>query len=1393
MPTGRPSHLGSIRSHSNFQTRTARDDAGELNRRFSMLAEEQDTEPVESQQPNERSSNPYEPATNDSTPPPREHDLTRRLLHLQPHDGRGTSASRPRRSISGRRKVSTSRQSGAMGADSLTAQMLDGSGDKKANGDSSMPKPGLGPRPIGGDEKLGMFSGVYVPTCLNVLSILMFLRFGFILGQGGVLGIMGMLIAAYIINLITTLSLSAIASNGTVRGGGAYYLISRSLGPEFGGSIGIVFYLGFVFNTGLNAVGLIDCLNVNFGAKEGNWAEILPEGRWYSYLWSTIVLVICTAICLAGSSIFARASNGLLVVLLVATLSIPFSALVVSPFEDRKLKIEYTGLSWTTFLGNLMPQLTRGAAGSMLPGKETFQDLFGILFPATGGIFAGASMSGDLKNPSKSIPKGTLYGLGTTFVLYTLVIFAMAATTTRASFNRNTNVIRDTNISGVVILLGEFASSFFSTLMGVIGSAKLLQALARDNLLPGFSVFAQGTKKGDEPTRAIIATYVVAQITMLCDLNQIASFTTMTYLMTFLVMNLACFLLKIGSAPNFRPSFHFFNWQTALSGTIISAVAMFFVDGLYATGCVGILIAIFLIIHYTSPPKSWGDVSQNLIYHQVRKYLLRLKQEHVKFWRPQILLFVNDPRRQYKLIQFCNSMKKGALYILGHVIVTDDFGGSVPEARRQQAAWTKYIDFSKIKAFVNIAISPGVEWGARNIVLSAGLGGMRPNIAVLGFYNLDDLRRKLPLIDIPELRSPEIRPKSSASHEPAPRDSKDPKLQGILPTDSCRTEGMMSVTSYVTILEDLLLRLQINVAVAKGFQDLEFPEPGSQYSKKYIDLWPIQMSAEIAAEGDNKQNVLTTNFDTYTLILQLGVILNTVPAWKRAYKLRVIVFVEYESDVEEERGRVQSLLENLRIEAEVVVLWLASGKLPTYEIIVNGADPGKEHVDKVEDCLQGQEWWDDIQKIRGKRGPTSGTEDLAEIASIFTAGSAWPESSFQQGPRDERVERFLGLRRLLRKSKRKHTMSGITKLGVSLGMRTHQLSDNIVQHHASTGSASEDSSSGSEDESDSEAIADSDQSAASEGDIDDFESSSDSPQSPTKTTIRRRRSHGDTLRGPPPSKRATGEKEVKVPERPSRRPPIPEFAAISASDAPAALSAPDLTFKRSESPNRKPPSISNLSTSLKTTSDGTSSKPASLKELDKPLKEPDKSPINPESSTRPASVRSERPSISRHASQPKFSSKPVPMTKVADSDGPGPSIMFTDTPSPPAHLRGTRLPSAYRPNMSLPDNISEVIEPLDPSINPTTSRRGSSYSTQAVPLSFNDLPCRAQHLILNELMRSKSKNTAVMFTTLPSPVEGTCESVEASVGYLGDLEVLCRGCPPVLMVHSNSMTVTMSL
>jgi len=506
--------------------------------------------------------------------------------------------------------------------------------------------------------------------------------------------------------------------------------------------------------------------------------------------------------------------------------------------------------------------------------------------------------------------------------------------------------------------------------------------------------------------------------------------------------------------------------------------------------------------------------------------------------------------------------------------------------------------------------------------------------------------------------------------------------------------------------------------------------------------------------------------------------------------------------VEEETGRVESLLENLRIEAEVLVFWLASGGLPTYEIIINGADPGKEHVEAVETCLEGQDWWDEIQKIRGNRG-ISATEDLSEIASIFRTGT-WPNASFQEGPRVERAERFLGLRKLLRKSKRKLTMSGMSRLGVSLGMRAQSLPPSVIQQHASQGSASENS--GSDDDGESDSDDDSEgswpDSVASEADMDDFTSESDSS---TRRPLHRRRSHGDTMRGPPPSKKSTGEREIVVPKPIIRRTWLnqpsstdPATPVSSAQDLPFTLpqnpaKAAQSTLNFAESlkansrsdtavnsmasqPSSKAESSSTLPAFLKMPSDGTGSKSPSTKEPSKDL-------LNTESPKRPTS------GLSRHASLPKFSSNPVPITRVATEDGPGPSIMFANAPSPPA--RRGRIPSAYQPSSSS-DHIYEAPED-DFHSTPGPYSTGSTYSTQGLPLSFNDLPCRAQHLILNELIRQQSADTAVLFTTLPSPVEGTSKSEEDCKRYLTDLEILCKDCPPALMVHSNSMTVTMSL
>ncbi|OBA17809.1 uncharacterized protein OGAPODRAFT_81852 [Ogataea polymorpha] len=833
----------------------------------------------------------------------------------------------------------------------------------------SIADPGTEEKP----HKLNTMNGVTLPTILNVLSILMFLRFGFVLGQMGILGTLLLLVMSYGIDLLTTLSVSAIATNGTVKGGGAYYMISRSLGVEFGGAIGIIFYIGQVLNSALNVAGLIEPLLYNFNSQTGVVWKLLPTDYWFQFMYSTVFLALCTVISLIGSQTVSKAGSLLCFLLILSTLSVPLSSLVVAPFYSEENDAFYTGISWATFTENLLPHFTQGAAGSQLPRKENFRDVFGIFFPATAGIFAGASMSGDLKNPSKSIPLGTLSGLLITFVCYLLVIISMGCSIPRELLYKDVQVLQTVNLSPALIIIGEVSTSVFSVIVGLVGAAKLLQAIAIDEILPGLRVF------GTDSVYGILFTWLLCQLFLFADVNQIATLITMAFLMTFIVTNVACFLLKLGSAPNFRPSFRYFGTTTALMGTLASGAAMFIVDGISASFIFIMLMALVLFIHYISPPKQWGDVSQSLIYHQVRKYLLKLRQDNVKYWRPQILLLVDNPRTSWKLINFCNHLKKGGLYILGHVMVVDSFQDSVADLNRQRSAWIKLRDVSKVKAFVQIAIAPTFCWGVRNVFLGSGLGGMKPNITIVGFYDLSNYKaQKLPKSMKFESKTPEFSKQVNVN------------ISG-LPTDTCIQEDHIGLCNWVQVLEDLSL-LDSNIAVAKGFPRLHIPsnlENQLQDSQqRYIDLYPIQMSSHVTNKSG--KSIRTNNFDTYTLILQLGAILHTVPCWKKTHRLRVVVFVEYKRDVAEEKQRLRSLLEILRINAEAVVLCLESGNFGTYNYIAKGEKDGFD-ADRVHSRLENDDWWQAVLEMRSSAAPApkpvANIQINSKVVRKFRAGN----------------------------------------------------------------------------------------------------------------------------------------------------------------------------------------------------------------------------------------------------------------------------------------------------------------------------------------------------------------------------------------------------------------------
>ncbi|KAJ2664548.1 hypothetical protein IWW48_000801 [Coemansia sp. RSA 1200] len=789
-------------------------------------------------------------------------------------------------------------------------------------------------------RKLGTWDGVFMPVTLTIWGILVYVRMGFFISQVGVVGTIGSFVCGYTVTTLTTLSISAISTNGTVKGGGPYYMLSRSLGPEFGGSIGLMFYIGTLLAGALNAVAFVEPMMNNFGSKGGDVAQVLPEGPWWDILYSSVLLALCTVVCLRGAQMFAKASTFLSAVIIASIVMIMASFALRAPFEDETRGVYYSGWSAETLRENMWPELM----------AESYSSVLGVLFPACIGIMAGASMSSQLRKPSKSIPKGTLWGVGVTFVLYITLAVSLGSTTRRATLRSNYNVLQEINIVPLVVAVGALTTSVTSTLSGLLSAASVLQAIAKDDL---FAVLAPLKRVGrnDSPTRAIFATYAISQVAFFVgDTNAVAPYTTMFNLIMFAFVNVACLVLKLAASVNFRPTFQYFKAWTAAVGAVGCFATMLFVDALSALASTAVVVLLFAYVHYTCPPKPWGDVTQSLIYHQCRKFMLRLdlRKDHVKFWRPQILLLVHNPRNSLHLIRFCNALKKGGLYVIGHVIKREDFGHAMSEFRRQEPAWLRLIDVLGVKAFLNMAVDKSDDAGARSIVFGAGLGGMRPNIVVMGFFNFRAGRGAADggsagLMDC------QLAYNGQEQH----------RQREALPTDGIELNTPISPTAYLRIIEDVLTMGKA-LGIAHGFSGLETQhglsglhvpapttdQPGQKKSNtapgqptQYIDLWPIQIgsAATTTAVSSDGRHTYLTNFDSYVMVLQLGTVLHLVPYWNKRYTLRVMCFVEDQRDVDEEYRRVAKLLRDLRVVAELHVHYMRGAGLDTYDRAVRAA------------------------------------------------------------------------------------------------------------------------------------------------------------------------------------------------------------------------------------------------------------------------------------------------------------------------------------------------------------------------------------------------------------------------------------------------------------------------
>ncbi|CAF1067493.1 unnamed protein product [Rotaria magnacalcarata] len=803
--------------------------------------------------------------------------------------------------------------------------------------------------------------GVFCPIALSMFSISLFMRIGFVVAHAGVLQTLLQLGLCFLILFCTLLSVCSLATNGAIEGGGVYHMISRALGPEFGGSIGVLFFFANVIGNGQSVAALVEALVDSFGP--GSKASAFQDSHWWRFLYGTIINIISLITCLLGSSLFSMATFFIFILVSFVYLMVVVSFFVKGPqdviipkvnayaYEHPPYAINasdflyghYTGFSAATFRENTYANYTIDyTTGDVM----NFATVFGVLFSSITGLLAGANMSGELKRPSRSIPTGSIAAVLFVFFIFITETLLMAATTDRYTLTNNYLFLQDVNIWAPFVIIGIIAAVFSACLSGLIGASRILEALAVDEIFGSvLSWIRAGTTRHGNPWAAVIFTFILVQLTLFIgSMNTIAPIVTIFFLLAYFAVNLSCLALDLASAPNFRPTFKYFSWHTALLGAVGSIIMCFIVSAAYASIAIGILIGFICMLHLRDFPRaSWGSISQALIFHQVRKYLLLLdpRKEHVKFWRPQMLLLVANPRSSINLIDFVNDMKKGGLFILGHVKTGQMDTGAADLCSQEYPYWVSLIDNMKIKAFVDMTLAPTIRDGVLQLMRLSGLGGLRPNTVILGFYDgalPEDKLRNRSFFKRRWLKS-----STPVNPMAAPVSHQQPIIQsGAMEGASTITlhsfnssaaingndmfpifnfgelrqedeDKELDVYSYVQIIKDAL-NLNKSICLARNFHQLQKDDIEVNKRKVFVDIWPVNF---IFPET-------STQFDVTCLyMLQLATILSMVKPWKSRATLRVFLCIDAINDnALRTQQHLDELLSQLRINAQTrMIAW----------------------------------------------------------------------------------------------------------------------------------------------------------------------------------------------------------------------------------------------------------------------------------------------------------------------------------------------------------------------------------------------------------------------------------------------------------------------------------------
>lgn len=479
-----------------------------------------------------------------------------------------------------------------------------------------------------GGYNFGTFAGVFTPSILTIIGVVMYLRFGWVLGSVGLPKTLVIVTLCSLITFFTGLSVSALATNIQMKAGGAYFMIARSFGVEIGAAIGIPLFLSQAIAVAFYTVGFTEALTMAFPFASG----------WDPRIVGLTVLAILAAIATFSASLAMKTQ---FLVMAFIALSLVSFFLGGTPAPEAIAGFDPSAS-------------TLGDAGASLG----FWTILAIFFPAVTGILSGVGMSGDLKNPARSLPLGTIGSVLAGYVIYMAVPVALHyfVGSNRDLLLSDSLVMMKCARWGWTIIAGVWAATLSSALGSLLAAPRTLQALANDGAVP--KLIGRGFGKQNDPRIATLCAILFAAVAVwLGDINAIAPVLTIFNLSAYALLNLSSMLEELMDNPSWRPSFRV-HWIFSALGFAGCAGMMFMISPL-ATGIAAICSCLIWYVQSRRRLVStWGDMRTGLLMFLTHWLLGRLSafEESSHAWRPNLLVFAGRADKRPRLTAFVNAI-----------------------------------------------------------------------------------------------------------------------------------------------------------------------------------------------------------------------------------------------------------------------------------------------------------------------------------------------------------------------------------------------------------------------------------------------------------------------------------------------------------------------------------------------------------------------------------------------------------------------------------------------------------------------------------------------------------------------------------------------------------------